>query len=73
MTEETSADKPVEEKSETQPKENEVDVDEENLVPAVDISNHHVKPDHFEGVHVLDEHFEKIDGAPNFRQIPVCI
>ena len=37
--------------------------------PAIDLTNYDIKPDMFEGIHVLDEKFEKIEGAPNFRQL----
>ena len=43
---------------------------EEELNPIVDLSEYFIKPDHFEGIHVLDDAFEKIEGAPNFRNIP---
>ena len=37
--------------------------------PAIDLSDYDIKPDMFDGVHVLEDNFEKIDGAPNFRQL----
>ena len=37
--------------------------------PAIDLSDHDIKPDMFDGIHVLEDNFEKIDGAPNFRQL----
>jgi len=37
--------------------------------PVIDLTNHDIKPDMFEGIHVLDDKFEKLDGAPNFRQL----
>ena len=46
--------------------ENEVEEDE---VPFFDLSNHYIKPDMFDGIHILDEAFEKIEGAPNFRLV----
>ena len=44
--------------------------EEEELHPIVDLSSFYIKPDHFEGIHVLDDVFEKVEGAPNFRNIP---
>ena len=43
---------------------------EEELNPIVDLSDFFIKPDHFEGIHVLDDALEKVEGAPNFRNIP---
>ena len=43
---------------------------EEELNPIVDLSSYFIKPDQFDGIHVLDEALEKVDGAPNFRNIP---
>jgi len=43
---------------------------EEELNPIIDLSGYFIKPDHFDGIHVLDEGLEKVDGAPNFRNIP---
>lgn len=37
--------------------------------PAIDLSDYDIKPDMFEGIHVLEDNFEKIEGAPNFRQL----
>ena len=38
--------------------------------PVIDLTQHDIKPDMFEGIHVLDtDKFEKMDGAPNFRQL----
>lgn len=37
--------------------------------PVIDLTHHDIKPDMFEGIHVLDDKFEKLDGAPNFRQL----
>jgi len=45
----------------------EEEVEEE---PLIDLTNYFVKPDQFDGIHILDAKFEKIDGAPNFRQLP---
>ena len=42
---------------------------EEDEVPFIDLSDHFIKPDMFDGIHILDETFEKIEGAPNFRQL----
>ena len=47
-----------------------VEEEEEELNPIIDLSGFFIKPDHFEGIHVLDEALEKIDGAPNYRNIP---
>ena len=44
--------------------------EEEELNPILDLSNFYIKPDHFEGNHILDDALEKIEGAPNFRNIP---
>lgn len=35
-----------------------------------DFLNLIIKPDKFEGIQIMKDTFEKIDGAPNFRQIP---
>ena len=43
---------------------------EEELNPIVDFTDFYIKPDHFDGIHVLDDALEKIEGAPNFRNIP---
>jgi len=45
-----------------------VEVEEPDDTP-VDLSEFWVKPDQFKGIHLLDEKHEKIEGAPNFRQI----
>ena len=37
--------------------------------PAIDLTNYDIKPDMFDGIHVLEDKFEKIEGAPNFRQL----
>ena len=44
--------------------------EEEEEIPLIDLSSYFVKPDQFEGIHILDEKFEKVAGAPNFRQLP---
>merc|ERR1719186_987675 len=44
--------------------------DEDAETPLIDLSGYFVKPDQFDGIHVLDAKFEKVPGAPNFRQIP---
>merc|ERR1719350_608765 len=44
------------------------EVEEPDDTP-VDLSEFWVKPDQFKGIHLLDEKYEKIDGAPNLRQI----
>merc|ERR1712042_148574 len=44
--------------------------EEEEEEPIIDLSNYFVKPDQFEGIHILDAKFEKVAGAPNFRQLP---
>merc|ERR1712013_948442 len=44
--------------------------EEEEEEPIIDLSTYCVKPDQFDGIHILDAKFEKIDGAPNFRQLP---
>lgn len=49
---------------------NNEEVEEEEEDPVLNLSNHFIKPDHFEDIHILDTVFEKLDGAPNFRQIP---
>jgi len=62
-----------EENENQEPKENingEEDEENNEAPSVVDLSNHFIKPDHFDGIHVLDEVFEKVEGAPNFRQIP---
>ena len=36
----------------------------------IDLTKHFIKPDQFDGIHILDNKFEKVEGAPNFRQVP---
>ena len=43
---------------------------EEELNPVIDLTNYFIKPDHFDAIHVLEDSLEKIEGAPNFRNIP---
>merc|ERR1712045_880410 len=45
-------------------------VEEELSAPVIDLSNYFIKPDHFDSIHVLEDSLEKIEGAPNFRNIP---
>merc|ERR1712024_71448 len=45
-------------------------VEEELSPPIIDLSNYFIKPDHFDSIHVLEDSLEKIEGAPNFRNIP---
>ena len=59
----------AEEQTEPKAGEEEPEVEEE-LNPVIDLTNHFIKPDHFDGIHVLEDALEKIDGAPNFRNIP---
>ena len=51
-------------------RENDARNDVKEEIPFLDLSNHWIKPDMFDGIHILDDSFEKIEGAPNFRQIP---
>ena len=44
--------------------------EEEILNPVIDLTNYFIKPDHFDAIHVLEDSLEKIEGAPNFRNIP---
>ena len=37
--------------------------------PCVDLTEHVVKTDFFEGAHMLPEEVEKVEGAANFRQV----
>ena len=37
--------------------------------PPLDLTECLIKPDQFDGCHVLDERFEKLPGAPNWRQV----
>jgi len=48
--------------------ENEVEEEDEEI-PFIDLSKHFIKPDMFDGIHILDETFQKVEGAPNLRQI----
>ena len=60
--------KPKQDSNETQAIEvDDVEIEEET--PFLDLSNHCIKPDMFDGIHILDDSIEKIEGAPNFRQI----
>ena len=43
------------------------DLEMEEEVPFMNLT---IKPDQFVDIHILDEAFEKLEGAPNFRQIP---
>ena len=36
----------------------------------IDLTKHFIKPDQFDGIHILDDKFEKVEGAPNFRPVP---
>ena len=61
--------KPKQDSNETQAIEvDDVEIEEET--PFLDLSNHCIKPDIFDGIHILDDSIEKIEGAPNYRQIP---
>ena len=51
-------------------RENDKRIDDAKEIPFLDLSNNWIKPDMFDGIHILDDSFEKIEGAPNFRQIP---
>jgi len=44
-------------------------VEDELPPPCMDLTGFPLKHDMFEGMHMLDEKAEKIDGAPNFRQV----
>ena len=46
--------------------ETEIELDD-TYEPLVDFSNFFVKPDHFEGIYILDK---IIEGVPNYRQLP---
>ena len=68
MTDE--APQPSEPVPETGEKENTAVIVEVDLPPpAIDLTNYDIKPDMFDGIHVLEDKFEKIEGAPNFRQL----
>ena len=41
----------------------------EEDIPFIDLRSYFIKPDQFEGIEVLDEKCEKVEGAPNFRQV----
>merc|ERR1712123_166786 len=62
---EENADVTEEKDGEAAPEE---EVEEE--IPLIDLSSYFVKPDQFEGIHIMDDKFEKVAGAPNFRQLP---
>merc|ERR1711892_1316138 len=62
---EENADVTEENDGEASPEE---EVEEE--IPLIDLSSYFVKPDQFEGIHIMDDKFEKVAGAPNFRQLP---
>ena len=40
---------------------------DDNDEPLVDFANFFIKPDHFDGIYILDK---TIEGVPNFRQLP---
>ena len=42
-------------------------VEEEQSI--LNLTDHIIKQDQFDGIHILDERFKKVEGAPNFRQI----
>ena len=46
-----------------------VDIPSEEEISVLDLTNHIIKQDQFEGIHILDGSFEKVEGAPNFRKI----
>merc|ERR1711970_742465 len=72
-TEKKEGEEPVEKVEGTEEKdatEEVVPEEEEEENPLIDLSNYLVKPDQFEGIHILDAKFEKVTGAPNFRQLP---
>ena len=58
----------IEERENHQHEENDLLKEEGPLI--IDLNQHFIKPDQFDGIEVLDEKFMKIKGAPNFRQIP---
>jgi len=49
---------------------NELGLIAEDDPPILDLTNTYIKPDHFEGIHIMDQKFPSIEGAPNFRQVP---
>ena len=66
MTDET---KPPEEPTSEGESAPAVGVVEDLPPPAIDLSDYDIKPDMFDGIHILEDNFEKIEGAPNFRQL----
>merc|ERR1712241_1325009 len=69
-TEKKEGEEPAEGTEEKDATEEVVPEEEEEENPLIDLSNYLVKPDQFEGIHILDSKFEKVAGAPNFRQLP---
>ena len=43
------------------------DLETDEEVPFMNLT---IKPDQFVDIHILDDSYEKIEGAPNFRQVP---
>ena len=37
--------------------------------PILNLTDHIIKQDQFAGIHILDERFKRVEGAPNFRKI----
>merc|ERR1712106_340866 len=68
----TSPEKKEENADVTEEKDGEAAPEEEveEEIPLIDLSSYIVKPDQFEGIHIMDDKFEKVAGAPNFRQLP---
>merc|ERR1711892_523752 len=68
----TSPEKKEENADVTEEKDGEAAPEEEveEEIPLIDLSSYFVKPDQFEGIHIMDDKFEKVAGAPNFRQLP---
>merc|ERR1711892_103166 len=68
----TSPEKKEENADVTEEKDGEAAPEEEaeEEIPLIDLSRYFVKPDQFEGIHIMDDKFEKVAGAPNFRQLP---
>ena len=69
-----AADIPVEEIQDSTEETNEEELieeeeDDSSIEIPCDLSACNIKKDHFPGMNILDESFEKVEGAPNFRAL----
>ena len=68
---ETNAKEVVEKLNEAENSESKTETEieeEEEETPILDLSNYLIKPDHFDGIHVLDDVFENLRELPTFEK-----